>query len=129
MNLYPTVRVETSEHYPALLMTWEREVKEGDVVRAFNRITTLLNMTDHPQYVIVDVRDKPVFPLRATINSALFGPYRHPKLTAWLVVGSNPLGCVIEKTLVSVTKRRNVEWFETLDAVTEYLQEHTYQRA
>lgn len=129
MNKLPTVRIEPTEDYPAILMTWEHQVSEADVVRAFNRITMLLETTEYQQYVIVDLGHNPVFPLRATINSALFGPYRNPKLIAWLVIGSSPLARTIEKTLASVGRRKNVEWFDSIEAVTDYLHELAYQSA
>lgn len=122
MDAPATVRVERIDHFPAMLMMWETHVREADVLDAFQTITDILEQSDTPMYCVVDLRRNPIFPLRATLHGALFGPYRNPKLKEWLVLGSNPLARTIEKTLSSVTGRKNVSWFMSYEAVLDYLQ-------
>ena len=85
----------------------------ADVTDAFKDINHLLNISSEPLFVIVDIRSNPNFPLSATLNGALFGPYRNPVLREWLIIGSNPLAHMIERILSEVTGRKNVRWFTT----------------
>lgn len=118
----PTVSVEAVSSYNAILMTWQHRVDKSDVVRAFHKINQTLNEAAAPVYVVVDITNNPRFPLRETINSALWGPYRNPKLKAWLIIGSNPTARAIERSLSGVTKRKNVFWFQSFEEVQRYLE-------
>jgi hypothetical protein len=117
----PSVCVEAIEGFPAILMTWQHDVNKGDVVAAFQKLQTLLDGADQPIYIVVDIQSNPIFPLRETIQGALWGPYRHPRVEEWLVAGSNTLAHTIERTLSNITRRKNVRWFETEAAALGYL--------
>lgn len=84
-----TVSVESINDYPAVRMTWARIVNEQDVRAAFQQITQLLDESDSPLYVLVDITVNPNFPLITTIIGALQGPHNSPKLAEWLVVGKS----------------------------------------
>lgn len=119
-----TVQVGQSTSHPNIvLMKWQQDVETGDVADAFEQINTLLDESATPLYIMVDILSKPKFPMSETIMGAMRGPYRHENLTAWLVVGDNRMARMIEKVLASVTRRKNVEWFESmadaLDFVTQ----------
>jgi hypothetical protein len=117
-----TVSVGRLEKFPyGLLMKWLQEVRVGDVTRAFEHINAILDASDVPMYVIVDILSKPKFPMSETIFSALRGPYRHENLTAWLIVGENRMARMIESVLSNITRRKNVEWFESLQAALAHI--------
>lgn len=111
--LQRTIMVEYLPTVSVIKMTWNHLVDERDVPIAFRTITHMLGMMTEPAYIIADIRSNPVFPLRTTLHSALFGPYRDNRIEAWLAVGSSPLARSIERTLRSVTGRGNVYWFDT----------------
>jgi len=111
-NSMESVHVEVL-NTQVIKMTWQHRVNEIDVGRAFDKINQLLNENDGPRFVLVDISAKPQFPLMTTVHSAVAGPYRNPRLREWLIVGSNRLAHMVEKTLASVTNRRNVVWFNT----------------
>lgn len=111
-----------SAHAPVhLLMTWEQAVIADDVREAFRIITDVLNKSHHPVFVVVDIRSKPRFPITQTISEAI-EPYRHDNLAAWLVVGNNLLAKSIERVLATITHRRAVHWFDTLDAAVAFIE-------
>lgn len=121
-----TVQVEAYQDYPAMKMTWDHLVKAEHVLESFREITRLLEKMGPGTYVIVDLLTNPKYPLTATINGALFGPFRDPRLQAWLIVGvNNPLARMVEHTLKSVSGRSNVHWFDTEAQALAYITKHT----
>lgn len=116
-----TVTVEYSDEYSALWMRWGSSVSGQDVNKAYREISAYLNTLDQPICVIVDLRENIYMPIKETVFGALFGPYKHPNLGAWLVLGSNAFARSAAATLASVTKQDNVEWFSNELEVKEYL--------
>jgi len=123
MSNQPTVYVELLDNAAAIRMVWERYVNSSDVSNAFKAINEILNQSESPLYVVVDIRNDPQFPLSSTLNGALFGPHRHAKLKGWLVLGTNPMARVIEKVLSSVTGIHNIQWFKQPEDVFAYLEQ------
>jgi hypothetical protein len=121
----PTVTVEYLNQYQAIRMTWQHKVSYIDLRDAFHSINSILNAASEPMYVIVDITSDPNFPLGATITEAASGPYRNPKLKAWLIIGSNGLARIIERILGGLTGRKNVLWFKSEAEVTAYLEQQT----
>ncbi|MCI0709164.1 MAG: hypothetical protein L0154_03285 [Chloroflexi bacterium] len=122
----PTVTIERIQgHRNALLMTWQHDVDKDDVGPAFQEITDFLNVAPDQVYVVVDLLQNPRFPMVETMRRALAGPYDHPKMQAWLVVGSNRLARQIENFLSTVTGKKNVYWFDTIDEAMTHLQQQT----
>lgn len=118
-----TVRVEYLAHSALIKMSWEHRVNSDDVYTGFKSITAILEKSETPLYVMVDLLSNPNFPLSATVNGAMFGPYRNPKLIAWLIVGSSHAGRMIERVLSSVTQRSNVEWFASEADALAYVEQ------
>lgn len=117
-----TVRIEAVEGYRALWMHWAREVNKDDVNPAFREMAHLLNQSRGPLRVIVDLRQNPKFPLNETLTGALSGPFRHPHLAEWLMIGSSPMAQAIARALSAVTLRRNLLWFDSEAEVFAYLE-------
>ena len=116
-----TVSVTPIAVQNALLMSWEHRVDRDDVRAAFQEMTDYLNEASRPLYVIVDLRNNPMFPLAETITAAFWGPFRHPLLAEWLVVGSSPAARTIGRTLTGISRRDNIRWFQTMEQAEEYL--------
>ena len=116
-----TVTAKPIEHLHAIKMIWQHSAKTEDIIEAFEQITEYLGQSEELVYVVVDITSKPNFPMAVTINSAFIGPYGHPKLAQWLIVGSNQMARMIERTLSFLARRKNVLWFETEQAVMEHL--------
>ena len=112
MEIHSTVEIEPIANTNALRMTWQHQVTESDVRAAFKAIVETLESSDQPMYVVVDLLQNPLFPLRATIFEGIRA-YRHPKLAAWLIVGSNQMAHMVEATFSAITHRKNVYWFAT----------------
>jgi hypothetical protein len=102
-----------------LLMTWQQDVRLGDVSNAFKAINSTLDNTDNLLYVIVDIRSQPKFPMAETIFAAVRGPYRHPKMAAWLVIGDNRVARMIGTTVSNIARRNNIEWFESMQSALD----------
>jgi hypothetical protein len=105
-----TVQVDATKHPRAVLMIWEKLVKEADVKMAFREIDHILNTAPEPMVVIVDIAADPIFPLSATLQGALFGPHRNPNMLGWIVVGTNPVARIIESTLSRVSRSTSIYW-------------------
>ena len=118
-----TVHVEPVEGHNALSMIWQENVTKADVKAAFKAIEARLQTTESPLFVIVDITANPNFPLLETINAALFGPYRHPRLKEWLIIGANRSAQMIERVLAGSVVRKNVRWFTNADEALVYLNE------
>ena len=108
----PSVITEPTNAPNVIQMTWQQQVVEEDVQAAFGSITQYLAQTLEPIYVIVDLVAKPNFPMATTISEALRGPFGHPQLAGWVIVGGNRAASVIEKVLSNITRRKNVYWVE-----------------
>ena len=119
----PTVDVQPVAGYSALKMTWQHKVRDEDVVIAFRKISDTLANSDNPIYIIVDLLNDPQFPILTTVHEAIT-PYRHAKLEAWLVIGSNWMAKTIEGALAKITRHKNVYWFRSEDDVLAYLTSH-----
>jgi len=121
MDKKPTVRIAQFGDTAALLMTWAHRVDSRDVHAAFKEIDRRLNESGAANYVVVDLRENPNFPLGATVQAAAFGPYRNPLLEEWLIIGSNPVARTISRILSATTRRSNVRWFDSEAEVHDYL--------
>lgn len=119
-----TVNVEFSTEYHALWMHWERGATGRDVQGAYREIGAYLDTVDIATCVIVDLRQNLYMPIKETLTGALFGPYNHPKLGAWLVIGANAFAESVATTLSGITKQEKVHWFQNETAVLAYLEKH-----
>jgi hypothetical protein len=117
----PTVTATQIQGYPAWLLHWEHSVNKDDVARAFRIITQALDASTEPLWIVVDLRSNPVFPLRETISSAFWGPFRHKNMREWLVVGSNSTAHLIGNTLANITGRANIRWFHEIADVFAHM--------
>jgi hypothetical protein len=116
-----TVYVEPLDNHHAVKMIWQHQIVARDLRTAFGQIGEALAQTDEPLYVIVDLQSNPQFPIRATVEEAL-PAYRHPNLKAWLILGHNRIGKLIESTLTALTRRQNVYWFNSEADAIAYIQ-------
>ena len=116
-----TVIVEPIENEVAILMNWQKNVQPEDVRLAYEDIMTVLQQTSTPIYVIVDLTANPQMPMSETLRGALYGPYGHPMLKQWLVVGKHQVGQVISRLLEQATRKKQVIWFDTMEEARQYL--------
>jgi hypothetical protein len=116
-----TVRAYRIEGYAAWMLEWEQVINKDEIAPVFRKIVRALDASDEPLYVVVDLTKDPEFPMSQTINAALWGPFRHKRLQAWLVVGSNRTAQVIGRTLNNLTRRDNIVWYETVEEAFAYL--------
>lgn len=119
----PSITVEELPGYPAISMSWEREIDTGDLKPAFHQVVAFLQQSAIPVYVIVDLHHNPRLPLVATMSEALRGAFRHPRLAEWLIIGTNAEARWIASMLSRVTRRNNILWFDSRDAILAYLNE------
>ncbi|MBK9122011.1 MAG: STAS/SEC14 domain-containing protein [Chloroflexi bacterium] len=124
-----TVTATMMEGLPAAELWWAAAVKREDVIPAFKVLLDLLNQTPQPLCILVDLRERPTFPLTDTLRGALDGVFQHHKLDKWLVVGSTPLAQTIGRTLSAITRRNNILWFKTYDEAIAFLRQHETQDA
>lgn len=123
MSTQKTVQVCYLEQENIILMQWEHLIYREDVRAAFETVSQLLDESPVPIYVVVDISSNPQFPLTETVNGAINGPARNPKLKGWLVIGKNNLARIIGRTISSLTGDRNIHWFDSYDAVSGFLRQ------
>lgn len=116
-----TCTATLTPNFPAATLWWAHVVHGQDVQKAFRDLYNILNAAEEPIYVFVDLRERPNFPLADTLRGALDGPFRHPKLKEWLVIGSSPMAHTIGRMLTSMTRRNNIKWFDTEAEAIDYL--------
>jgi hypothetical protein len=110
-------------------MTWDHLVNQADVTPAFEAILEILEESEGQVYVVVDILNSPHFPMAETMARALLGPFRHPRLEAWLIIGNNWMARSIEELLVKVTGRSNVFWFSSEVEALAHLRNQVRQTA
>jgi hypothetical protein len=108
-----TVSVEAINGYPALMMKWEQKASKEDIKRAYRLISEALEAASSPIYIVVDLRNNIQMPLKETVSGAFFGPYNHPKLATWLVIGGHQMARIVANSLNQMTREQRVEWFDT----------------
>ena len=68
----------------------------------------------------MDLADNVQFPISETVMRAL-PVYRDEQVRAWLVVNPGALAKPIARTLNYMTRRNNVQWFDTYADAIRYL--------
>lgn len=124
LKMSPTVSLTNTASPRVLKMVFQPEVVEDDLLATFKAITRYLNQTNDSVYVIVDIQARPNFLMAAVIDGALDGPFVHPRLANWLIIGHSRRGRVIEKAMTAITRRRNVLWFNSPDEALCWLQQN-----
>ena len=115
------ITMETIANLPAIKLVWKARVTGNEVHSIFNHLQAQLSEAEVPHYIVLDLSANPQFPLKETTAAALFGPYRHPMVIEWLVVGSSEYWKLIEQTLASATNERKIRWFDTVDEAADYI--------
>jgi hypothetical protein len=117
-----SITVKPLADYPALYMTWEKQIHVQDVKVAFRTITARLQESKEPLYIIVDLSNQPRIPIVDTMVEALRGPFRNEKLTEWLVIGTTRDARWIADLLTKAAGRSNIQWFDANEDVFTYLE-------
>ena len=105
------------------MMRWNKVIRHGDVERAYKTIQKILDQSGTPQFVIVDLTKNPKMPMTETLLGALRGPYAHPMLNQWLVIGQHRGGQIVAQILSQTTRKRHVVWFNSVDKAERHLEE------
>jgi len=122
MNTLSTVAVAPLEGRNAIVLRWDAWIDEFDVPAAFHGLTAELDRASLPVHVIVDLTRNPNLPLATTINETLSGPFSHPMMGEWLVIGSNRRAEIVARAITAVGLRTNIHWFETLADALAFLE-------
>jgi hypothetical protein len=109
-----TVTIEPIKDHPnALRLNWERWVVEADVRPTFHELTHYLDEAFAPVNVLVDLTSDPRLPLQTTISETISGPFMHPNMGMWLVVGTNQRAQIVANVITLVGLRDSIRWFES----------------
>jgi len=122
MQPYSTVTIAPLEGHNALLLRWEAWINEFDIPAAFHKLTAALDQASLPVHVVVDLTRNPNLPLATTINETLSGPFMHPMMGEWVVVGSNRRAEIVARTVTAVGLRTNNRWFDDVSEAMVYLE-------
>lgn len=119
----PTVYLENTEFPFVVRMVWEQQVNEADVLPMFTMLTRQLNASPRPMTVIVDLSNKPQMPLTETLTGAMSGPFGHPNLGYWIMIGSTRVARIVENVLKKVLRQHNTIWFDTHEEAYAFIRE------
>ncbi|MDQ7026031.1 MAG: hypothetical protein Q9P01_01670 [Anaerolineae bacterium] len=117
-----TVSIRHIDNIPALFMVWDADIKAKDVSQAYQQITTELDQSETLKYIIVDLTSNPNMPFAETLRGALYGPYKHPMLKQWLVVGDHQVGHMVSRLLFSTTGKKHVIWFDSIEDAYDHIE-------
>ncbi|MEL6307228.1 MAG: hypothetical protein AAFN11_02335 [Chloroflexota bacterium] len=118
------VAVSQYKKTDAILMDWQSSANKHEIKAAYEAITELLDATESPTYVVVDLRKNRYMPFAPTLKGALFGPHRHNKLMAWLVIGENAFASSVAEMLDRLTNMEKILWFKDESEVDTFLYEN-----
>ncbi len=122
MDPFATVYIEPLNGYPnTYRLAWEPSVREADVHPAFAALTDILNHAAGPVHIVLDLTCDPNIPLSLTTQEAFSGPFRHPNLGSWLVVGANWRARMIADVISQVGPGDNIRWFGGDAEAVDYL--------
>ena len=116
-----TVSLRQLEGRHVVETIWSQNIDPDDVRDTMCTINTLLDKTSLPLHVIIDIRQNPDFPLWSTIKETMFGPFRHPNMGHWLVIGSNKTAKFIAYILTEVSNRASIVWFDDEASLWQYV--------
>lgn len=122
MNHEPTVTVTAVPNHHALVLRWAAWINEFDVPAAFHEMTAALDRASLPLHVIVDLTQNPNLPLATTISETVSGPFMHPMMGQWLVVGSNRRAEIVARTVTAIGLRTNINWFDDMAEAMAFLE-------
>jgi len=119
-----TVRVMAVPGHPcAIWLQWDAKINPDHIPPAFDQLNTGLDSAEHPVHVLVDLRQNPTLPLAITMHEALSGPFTHPRMGIWLVIGSNQRAQIVANVITKAGFRKNIQWFETEEDAFARLEE------
>jgi len=117
----PTITVEPINGYDILQMTWGPQVEEHDIAVAFRTIASFLKQSTQRIDVIVDISSNPHFPMQTVISETLGGPFNHPQMGMWVVVGVSRAAHIVANVLSRLGSRDRVFRFATQQEALSYL--------
>lgn len=123
-----TVSLENTEFPFVVRMVWAQQVNEADVLPMFMDLSRRLNASPRPMIVIVDLSNKPQMPLTETLTGAMSGPFGHPNLGYWVMIGSTRVARIVENVLTKVLRNRNTIWFDTNEEAFAFIRQQGYGR-
>lgn len=115
--------VTLEQHHDAayLLVTWTGIVDGQAINTSFRAMQTYLDAAASPLPIVLDLSGCQRFSAPDALRGALFGPFRHPMLDEWLVIGADSLARNIGRVLSNVTRIHNIRWFFTHEQAYTFL--------
>ncbi|MCS7071541.1 MAG: hypothetical protein NZM00_08555 [Anaerolinea sp.] len=114
----------TLEHFHGIVhlrVTWASVVDGVAINTTFRTMQMYLDATQTPLPVIFDMSQCVRFSAPDVLRGALFGPFRHPMLDEWLVIGADTLARNVGRVLSNVTGIHNIHWFFTHEQAYTHL--------
>src|SRR5258708_16564160 len=124
----PTIAVDLIIDYNLLKMTWAPQINEHDIAVAFREIASALKKSEIPIDVIVDISNNPQFSMQTLFSEALGGPFKHPQLGMWVVVGTSRAAHIVANGLNRLSGQKKVVRFSTQDEALTYLATYANRR-
>ncbi|MBZ0315619.1 MAG: hypothetical protein K8L91_04305 [Anaerolineae bacterium] len=118
-----TVYLENTEFPFVVRMVWAQQVNEADVLPTFTMLTRQLNASPRPITVIMDLSNKPQMPLAETLTGAMSGPFGHPNLGYWVMIGTTRVARIVENVLTKVLRQQNMIWFDSHEEADAFIRE------
>jgi len=117
-----TVWLDNLDGTPLIRLTWMGLVESGDVRDAFMDLSSYLDSTRRPVYIVIDLQYNPRVPIPETLTYALAGPVQHDMVRDWIMVGNSPATRQIARMLVRVTGQTNILWFGSESQALDHIQ-------
>ncbi|MEO0594637.1 MAG: hypothetical protein AAF126_00840 [Chloroflexota bacterium] len=119
-----TVKLEFIPQQQVIKLTLAEHVVHSDMQRAMSSILVHLEESHDKHFIVVDMTKNNVLSVQATVSSAFFGPYGHPNVAQWLIVGHHPIGKRISRQLIGWTGESRFTWFDDTASCLKYILTH-----
>lgn len=112
------------EHYHGVVhlrVTWTGSVDGTAINTTFRDLQSYLDAARNPLPIVFDMSQCTRFSAPDALRGALFGPFRHPLVDEWLIIGADALARNVGRVLTNVTGIDNIRWFFTHEQAYTHL--------
>lgn len=118
----PKIIVSPLDDLPAIALLMTGKVNGFDLQEALIDVLIRLEHTQQPLYIIFNMNSAShEVPLSEFVREALRGPYKHPMLAEWLMIGGSMSMSMAMITLTKITQRENYRWFDSHEEALAYI--------
>ena len=119
--MHKSITVSRHVRYDDVIeMVWVGHPDNHDLEQAFINVQDLLMMDNVQKSIIVDLRLVSYLDPLNTVRKSR-PVFENSQVKEWLVIGAIAIAKGVGSTLMAITRRRNIQWFHTVEQLQDYL--------